>query len=264
MANPSDKFCLKWNDFQQNMVDSFRDLRTDTAFSDVTLVSDENQYIEAHQIILKACSPFFSKVLTRNKNSHPIIYMRGLKAKDIKAIVDFIYHGEADIYQEDLDGFLALAEEFQLKGLARSESVIKEPTEQLKEPYQKSIIIKPEKFSPNISELGEISPDTSLKECRTTSFDETDLVKIDTTIVLSEALTKEDLEAKITSLVERVDDGINSWKCTVCGKTAKAGQTIKRHIETHLEGLSYTCNQCGKVSKSSNALNAHVSVYHRN
>ena len=41
--------------------------------------------------------------------------MRGLKAKDLAAVVDFIYHGEANIYQEDLDGFLALAEELQLK-----------------------------------------------------------------------------------------------------------------------------------------------------
>ena len=122
MANHSEKFCLKWNDFQQNMVDSFKDLKSNTEFSDVTLVSDENQFIEAHRIILKACSPFFNKLLTQNKHSHPMIYMRGLKAKDLTAIVDFIYHGEANIYQEDLDGFLALAEQLQLKGLARSKS----------------------------------------------------------------------------------------------------------------------------------------------
>ena len=46
-----------------------------------------------------------------------MIYMRGLKSKDLNAVVDFIYHGEANIYQEDLEGFLALAEELQLKGL---------------------------------------------------------------------------------------------------------------------------------------------------
>ena len=50
-----------------------------------------------------------------------MIYMRGLKAKDLVAIVDFIYHGEAEIYKEDLNEFLALAEELKLKGLAVSE-----------------------------------------------------------------------------------------------------------------------------------------------
>ena len=87
---------------------------------DVTLVCEEDQEIEAHKIILTACSPIFSKILKRSKHSHPIIYMRGLKAKELFAVVDFIYHGEANIYQEDLDEFLALAEELQLKGLVGS------------------------------------------------------------------------------------------------------------------------------------------------
>ena len=122
MTNSSEKFCLKWNDFRQNIVTSFQDLRKEMDFSDVTLVCEEDHQIEAHRIILTACSPFFKTVLKRNKHSHPMIYMRGLKAKDLVAIVDFIYHGEASIFQEDLDGFLALAEELQLKGLAGSQN----------------------------------------------------------------------------------------------------------------------------------------------
>ena len=122
MTYSSEKFCLKWNDFQQNIVSSYHDLRKDSHFCDVTLVCEEDQQIEAHRIILTACSPFFSTVLKRNKHSHPMIYMRGLKAKDLEAILDFIYHGEANIYQEDLDGFLALAEELQLKGLAHDDT----------------------------------------------------------------------------------------------------------------------------------------------
>ena len=96
---------------------SYQDLRKDGDLCDVTLVCEEGQEIEAHRIILTACSPFFSTVLKRNKHSHQMIYMKGLKAKDLEAIVDFIYHGVANIYQEDLDGLLALAEELQLKGL---------------------------------------------------------------------------------------------------------------------------------------------------
>ena len=241
MANPLEKFCLKLNDFQQNMSHSFRDLRTDTEFSDVTLVSDENQYIEAHRIILMACSPFFRKVLTKNKHSHPMIYMRGCKAKDLMAIVNFIYHGEANVYQEDLDVFLALAEELQLKGLTGYESKKYEPIVQPKEHQNKSV--HPDKYSPNVPEQGEINYDASLEECRTA------LVKTDTATVLHEAVTKEDLEAKQISLVEKLEDGSNSWECTVCGKTAKTAQIIKRHIETHLERIFYTCNRCGKVCR---------------
>ena len=121
MTYPSEKFCRKWNDFQQNIVRSYQDLRQETDFSNVTLVCEEGKQIEVHRIVLNACSPFFSTVLKRTKHSHPMIYMKGLRAKDLVAIVDFIYHGEANIYQEDLDGFLALAEELQIIGLAGSE-----------------------------------------------------------------------------------------------------------------------------------------------
>ena len=67
-----------------------------------------------------------------------MIYMRELKAKDLEEIVDFIYNGEANIYQEDIDGFLALAEEFQLKGLARSQQVNQETEEEPLENHKAS------------------------------------------------------------------------------------------------------------------------------
>ena len=43
--------------------------------------------------------------------------MRGMKSDELSAIVDFLYFGEANIQQEKLDSFLAIAEELQLKGL---------------------------------------------------------------------------------------------------------------------------------------------------
>ena len=46
--------------------------------------------------------------------------MRGVKAKDLVAIVDFLYCGESNVEQEHLEVFLALADELRLKGLAGS------------------------------------------------------------------------------------------------------------------------------------------------
>ena len=46
-----------------------------------------------------------------------MIYLRGLKSQDMVAMIDFLYFGEANVYQESLDSFLALAEEMELKGL---------------------------------------------------------------------------------------------------------------------------------------------------
>ena len=47
--------------------------------------------------------------------------MRGVKSADLRAIVDFLYQGEANVFQDDLDSFLAIAQELKLKGLTGKE-----------------------------------------------------------------------------------------------------------------------------------------------
>ena len=113
----SEKFCLKWNDFQENINTAFVALRKDVEFTNVTLACEDGNQVDAHKVVLAASSPFFHNLLKRNKHAHPLIYMRGLKFEDLLAIVDFLYYGEANIYQENLDNFLTIAEELDLKGL---------------------------------------------------------------------------------------------------------------------------------------------------
>ena len=112
-----EKLCLQWNDFQENVKTAFGNLRQDKHFTDVTLACEDGQQVEAHKVVLIASSPFFLNILKRNKHSHPLIYMRGVKSENLMAMVDFFYHGEANVFHENLDSFLALAEELQLKGL---------------------------------------------------------------------------------------------------------------------------------------------------
>ena len=113
----SEKLCLQWNDFLDNVKSSFGNLREDNDFADVTLACEDGQQVEAHKVILASSSPLFRKLLGRNKHPHPLIYIRGMKSDDLLAMVDFLYRGEANIFQENLDSFLAIAEELQLKGL---------------------------------------------------------------------------------------------------------------------------------------------------
>ena len=245
----SEKFYLKWKDFQQNIVSSYHDLRKDSEFCDVTLVCEEDKQIEAHKIILTACSPFFSTVLKRNKHPHPMIYMRGLKAKDLVAIVDFIYHGEADIYQEDLDGFLALAEELQLKGLAGAQDDTSNAVQdQLKTTKQLKCQTIPIFGKEDNTFKPPKSKDTFEDHLTVPVDADKLLVPIDT--------NKEDLKAQVESMMVKAEDGEIKFICTVCGKITThwrswgiAKDNMRVHIETHVEGLSYPCNQCDKVSR---------------
>ena len=89
----SEKFCLKWNDFEGNVSNAFRELREEKDFFDVTLACDDEQ-IQAHKVIVSACSPFFRNVLRRNPHQHPLLYLKGIQKRELQAILNFMYHGE--------------------------------------------------------------------------------------------------------------------------------------------------------------------------
>ena len=115
--NTTHKLILKWDSFPENMLGSLAECRQDVDFADVTLACEDSQ-IEAHKIIISSASPYFRNILKKNKHSHPLIFLRGLKSKYLEYVVDYIYKGEVEILETDLNDFLCIAEEMELKGLA--------------------------------------------------------------------------------------------------------------------------------------------------
>merc|ERR1719234_1361010 len=118
----TEKFCLRWNDFEANISSAFRDLKEEKEFSDVTLACADQQ-VEPHKLILAASSNFFKRVLKNIKHSHPLIYMKGVKFSDLEALLSFVYHGEVNVAETDLKNCLALAEELEVKGLTPGKNI---------------------------------------------------------------------------------------------------------------------------------------------
>jgi len=116
----SEKFCLRWNDFESNISSAFRELRDDKDFFDVTLACEDEQ-IQAHKVILSACSQFFRNILRRNSHQHPLLYLKGVRFPDLQAVLNFMYHGEVNVAQEELNSFLAVAEDLRVKGLTQNQ-----------------------------------------------------------------------------------------------------------------------------------------------
>ena len=79
-------------------------------------------YIQVHKVILSACSNFFKSLLRRNPHNHPLLYLKGVKYSDLLCVLNFMYHGEVNVAQEDLNSFLAVAEDLQVKGLTQGPS----------------------------------------------------------------------------------------------------------------------------------------------
>ena len=254
----SDKLCLKWNDFQENVKTAFVSLREDKDFSDVTLACEDGQQFEAHKVILAASSPFFQNLLKRNKHSHPIIYMRGMKSDDLNTIINFLYCGEANVYQENLDSFLAIAEELKLKGLMGQNNGGNEKEENVYTtqpmPVNPASYVKEEQTGAKSTECGE-------RPFNTSNSNERKIVNPDYPLVRALGGLQE-LDQQVKSMMKqsqnRTQDGTRwAFICQVCGKEGH-NSAIRNHIEAnHLEGVSLPCSLCERVFRSRHNLKRH-------
>ena len=59
-------------------------------------------------------------------NIHPLLCLDGITAEDLKSILDYIYNGEVNIFQDGLDRFLGVAQRLKLEGLMGNDEPPKE------------------------------------------------------------------------------------------------------------------------------------------
>ena len=108
---------IKWSDFSKNVSESWMRREDNSAFCDISLVSEDGQNINAHKIILANSSSVFRSILLDSKYPIPLIYLRGVNFDELVSVLDFIYKGETNIPKTQLKQFLHLAEELKIKGL---------------------------------------------------------------------------------------------------------------------------------------------------
>ena len=253
MMTTSEKVCLKWNDFQDNISKVFGTLRESYDFADVTLACEDGLQVEAHKVILATSSPFFQELLRKNKHPHPLIYMRGIRSEILVAIIDFLYKGEANIYQEKLDDFLAIAKELRLKGLTVTHDFtdVEKYTTNFNSSTKQDSNVDPSKN--NLESSKTIKYKESNCEIRT------EFVKIENNFTPEEAVAIPDkifveglreLDEEIKSMMESfgvTSNGQAQYTCKSCGKSG-AYRSIKDHIELHhTDGISHPCNFCEKT-----------------
>ncbi|XP_058804813.1 protein abrupt-like isoform X5 [Phymastichus coffea] len=133
----SQQFSLRWNNYLKHITSAFDTLRSDEDLVDVTL-SCEGKRIKAHKMLLSACSTYFRDLFKENPCQHPVIIFRNVKFDDLAALVDFIYQGEVNVVQEQLDSFMTTAELLAVQGLTdgsrKDDSIIEDDVEIPSEP----------------------------------------------------------------------------------------------------------------------------------
>ena len=98
--------------YNTELSSSLCDLWERREFADVTLsVSDGS--IQAHRLVVSACSKLLHSILQECHHPHPLIYLKDISISELRPIVNFMYYGEIKVTMENLDSFLSVAKELQ-------------------------------------------------------------------------------------------------------------------------------------------------------
>ena len=265
----SERLCLQWNDYRKNATWIFENLRSNVDFADVTLACEDGEQFEANKLVLAGSSPVFENILKRNEHPHPLIYLRGFKSYDLLALLDFLYCGEANVNQENLGSFLALAQEFQLKGLkGKTDGGDIDEMDLEVAPVQKhqsQSTKKRTKKSPKDKKPLSITQEDKKGENFKSEHD--DGVAVADVLMSSSSGLDDELDSKCRPMMEKTfekqGNGYPFYKCTECGKQAIIS-ALKKHIENkHLEGISIPCNSCDRTFGSRSALGMHNRRNHK-
>jgi len=244
-----DKFCLKWNDFQSNISNSFSKLRNEDEFYDVTLVSDDQKQISAHKVVLSASSEYFRTILKHNKHPHPLLCLEGISSSELNNILDYFYNGEVNIYQDDLDRFLNIAERYKLEGLLGDNKLDNGEKNDIQNDDEMKRPIYDTK-----NNLVDLIDDSDNKP----------MFRQETKVVINSEQfpSLKELEEKISEHLEKDASG-KGWKCNICGKVVRDKTAGKEHVEIHFDGLSFPCQDCNVVLRSRHSLRQNTLRFHK-
>ena len=289
----TEKFSLSWNDFETSISGAFQEIRNEKEFFDVTLACErEDDQIYAHKVILSACSPWFRSAFKRNPHQHPLFYLKGVKHSQMMSLLDFMYNGEVSVPQEDLNNFLVVAEELQIKGLTQNNSekrpvsksslssntkISEAETKQLLN-YCENQLSSTSDTSNDIQEIfapveNEVYPDVMevKSELGTIVNVDDDFVEYEQEYVNYGNILPEDgdknfqkYDELVKNMIRRTEDN-HQWQCTVCekkyGKNYKSN--LKEHIEVHhMKHISIIC-ACGNIFNTKRAFRDHCSKIHK-
>ena len=249
--------------FRDQLIGTFTELREKGQFADVTLVSEDQARIPVHQVVLSSCSPVLKTLLASNPHTQQLIYLDGLNRTDLVALLDFMYTGQAKIEDENIVQFLSLSKHFALQNIDASFNESFKQNENRKEE-----VVKVDK-----------SEDEDHFKCDECSFEASFQDDLDTHIFSNlhfdglmfgcqhcdkqftqeRGLKRHDLQHE-KEILQRKKIII----CKMCAIRLKGSRNLYHHIRTfHLsQEEPYSCDQCDYKSKNKSYVKEHIKLKH--
>ena len=240
-----EKYNLTWQTYSDHLKSMMRELMTNEEYSDVTLVTEDKQQINANIHILSACSPVFKDILKKEKNYRTIMYLKGIQYSEMESIMQFIYLGEATFHEEKMDKLLAVAKSLEITELCNAVSETKnEPEEEQSTTNQ-----------------GTINEKLKEQTIESVPFSEREIVNVNSNYECEpcqKIFTRKDV---LTRHIQSKHDGIK-YACDQCEYQTTQQGHLDRHIQSKHEGVRYACDQCDNHFTRQESLTEHIQSKH--
>lgn len=242
-------FCFQSKIFKHDIYKSWRGLQDEKHLCDVT-VACEGKQIDAHKFILSACSPVFRNLIKQNPHQHPLIYLRGVKYSELVHMLSFMYQGEVNIPQDDLQEFLEVGQDLKLAGMSQEEDAAglvsrgSSGGERIKiEPTQAGGLMDEEEE--------ESEPDDN------PANDEYMILRDG-----GEAEKDETLDHYKPQSYYNDKEGVNFFYCDKCDYESFKVSDLKRHVAAKHKKERFPCDQCDYKTSTKYFLKRHVKGQH--
>ena len=243
-----EKFNLSWNDFDKSTSSAFKELLAQQDFVDVTLVSEDNKELKCHKVVLGASSPIFRSILLRNPHQHPLLYISGVYHKDLKSLLSFMYLGQTEVAQNELDIFMEVAAKFQIKGLS-SEQQHKE--------------IKQESFNNSTAADFKSMMIGQHEEYSLQEENHHSMASMHESSDYLDAFSNSE-EANWVSNSEQMDMIGHEFKCEKCDYKSRHKHHVKSHMKAQHDVVKFSCANCDYKTGYSHNLHKHRRSKHTN
>lgn len=290
-------FCLKWNDFQGSISSSLGSLRTTSDLLDVTLQCG-TESLQCHRLVLSACSDWFKTVFRALPavTQHPVIVLWEATARDMALLLDFMYNGEVNVKQENLNSFLALAEKLSVRGLTQGQGGGEKDRDRQKEPVRQSTSVGTPVVRQRQEERGETVKRQRVEQQQQQRVVQQHHEVEEVAVVKQEVAPREEQVVEYDesyqggevaqyegdnmydNYYEGDDGGQGEYQqtdntqtmasskefprrggdCPICHKTTA---NVRRHVQdVHMKG-EFPCPYCGKIFGSKNKQGSHTSRF---
>ena len=232
-------------------------MREQSEYCDITLISQEGEKFPAHRLILGVTSSYLRAKM--QKNSVPKIVMKTIKTEVLSALLTFIYEGETVIKEADTELFIEMAQKWRIQQFLRVKR--KKKAEKI--------------ITSSIGLIGGVGggdgggggggPRTEKAQRQHTYSCNFCDSRFPTKIKLEKHIKKKtfklsEISGELDNLITTDDCG---WTACFCGYRNKLQSRVLAHAQRFVEDLKFKCEDCEHMAKTKAALYKHRSKHAR-